>query len=148
MLELADVFGENFCVANEPIEQSGERIAKVIARAGVCSRRDAEKLIAEGRVALDGETVRSPATRVGEHQTLSIDGRPLAEPERTRLWRYHKPQGLVTTHRDPQGRPHAERPFVPLSGSSSVARALRAAVTWSGAGARNGLRAPAPPWWP
>ena len=70
----------------------------------MCSRRDAEKLIAEGRVALDGETVRSPATRVGEHQTLSIDGRPLAEPERTRLWRYHKPQGLVTTHRDPQGR--------------------------------------------
>ena len=86
-------------------KSEGERIAKVIARAGVCSRRDAEKLIAEGRVALDGETVTTPATRIGEHHVVSIDGKPVREAERTRLWRYHKPQGLVTTHRDPQGRP-------------------------------------------
>ncbi len=84
---------------------TGERIAKVIARAGVCSRRDAEKLIAEGRVGLDGEKVTTPAIRVGGHQVVSIDDKPLSEPEPTRLWRYHKPTGLVTTHRDPQGRP-------------------------------------------
>lgn len=86
-------------------EEPGERIAKVIARAGVCSRRDAEKLIAEGRVALDGETVREPGTRVLANQIVAVDGKPLQEPERTRLWRYHKPTGLVTTHRDPEGRP-------------------------------------------
>lgn len=82
----------------------GNRIAKVIARAGVCSRRDAEKLIADGRVSLDGKPVTTPAIRVGEHQVVSIDGKPLDEPETTRLWRYHKPTGLVTSHRDPQGR--------------------------------------------
>jgi 23S rRNA pseudouridine2605 synthase len=82
----------------------GNRIAKVIARAGICSRRDAEKLIAEGRVSLDGKTVTTPAIRVGEHQVVAIDGKPLDEPETTRLWRYHKPAGLVTSHRDPQGR--------------------------------------------
>jgi 23S rRNA pseudouridine2605 synthase len=82
----------------------GERIAKVIARAGICSRRDAEKLIAEGRVALDGEAVTTPALRVGEHQVVSVDGKPLAEPDPARLWRYHKPAGFVTTHRDEKGR--------------------------------------------
>jgi len=83
----------------------GERIAKVIARAGICSRRDAEKLIAERRVALDGETVTTPATKVTENQVVSVDGKPLGEPAPARMWRYHKPSGLVTTHRDPQGRP-------------------------------------------
>ena len=84
---------------------SGERIAKVIARAGICSRRDAEKMIAEGRVALNGEPVTTPATKVGENDVIAIDGKPLDEPEAARLWRYHKPSGLVTTHKDPQGRP-------------------------------------------
>ena len=84
---------------------SGERIAKVIARAGICSRRDAEKMIAEGRVALNGEAVTTPATKVGENDVIAIDGKPLDEPEPARLWRYHKPSGLVTTHKDPQGRP-------------------------------------------
>lgn len=83
----------------------GERIAKLIARAGLCSRRDAEKLIAEGRVRLDGETVTQPGTRAAPHQAIAVDGKPLGEPERARLWRYHKPTGLVTTHRDPEGRP-------------------------------------------
>ena len=86
-------------------DSQGERIAKVIARAGICSRRDAEKLIAEGRVALDGDTVTTPATKVGENQVVSVDGKPLAEPDPARLWRYYKPSGLVTTHRDPKGRP-------------------------------------------
>jgi 23S rRNA pseudouridine2605 synthase len=84
---------------------SGERIAKVIARAGICSRRDAEKMIAEGRVALNGEPVTTPAIKVGENDVIAIDGKPLDEPEAARLWRYHKPSGLVTTHKDPQGRP-------------------------------------------
>jgi 23S rRNA pseudouridine2605 synthase len=94
-------------------QSQGERIAKIIARAGVCSRRDAEKLIAEGRVSIDGERVSTPATRVGETQVISIDGKALHEPERTRLWRYHKPQGLVTTHRDPEGRPTVFRALPP-----------------------------------
>lgn len=82
----------------------GERISKLIARAGVCSRRDAEKLISEGRVSLDGKTVTQLGTRAGNHEVIAVDGKPLGEPERTRLWRYHKAAGLVTTHRDPEGR--------------------------------------------
>jgi 23S rRNA pseudouridine2605 synthase len=86
-------------------DSGGDRIAKVIARAGICSRRDAEKMIAEGRVSIDGEKVTAPGTRVATGNVVAIDGKPLAEPEHTRLWRYHKPAGLVTTHRDPEGRP-------------------------------------------
>ena len=82
-----------------------DRIAKVIARAGICSRRDAEKLVSEGRVTLDGELVTTPATKVGTDQIVCIDQKPLAAPEAARLWRYHKPAGLVTTHKDPQDRP-------------------------------------------
>ncbi|HEY4123554.1 MAG TPA: pseudouridine synthase [Rhizomicrobium sp.] len=82
----------------------GNRIAKVIARAGICSRRDAEKLIAAGRVTLDGKAVTTPAIKVGEHQVVCVDGKPLTEPETTRLWRYHKPAGLVTSHRDERDR--------------------------------------------
>jgi 23S rRNA pseudouridine2605 synthase len=84
---------------------AGERIAKVIARAGVASRRDAERLIAEGRVALNGKVITSAAVNVGESDEIAIDGKPLRSPERTRLWRYHKPEGLVVSHKDPQGRP-------------------------------------------
>ena len=83
----------------------GDRIAKVIARAGICSRRDAEKLIAEGRVMLDGVTVTTPAIKVTEHNVIQVDGKPLAAPEAARLWRYHKPSGLVTTHKDEKDRP-------------------------------------------
>ncbi|HEX3652870.1 MAG TPA: pseudouridine synthase [Rhizomicrobium sp.] len=85
--------------------EAGERIAKIVARVGVCSRRDAEKLIADGRVTLDGEPVTQQGTRATDSQTIAVDGRPLKHAEPTRLWRYHKATGLVTTHRDPQGRP-------------------------------------------
>jgi 23S rRNA pseudouridine2605 synthase len=86
-------------------EKRGERIAKYLARAGVASRRDAEKLIAEGKVKLNGKVVDTPATFVAPGDRIAVDGKPVAAPERTRLFRYHKPDGLVTTHRDPEGRP-------------------------------------------
>jgi 23S rRNA pseudouridine2605 synthase len=82
-----------------------DRIAKVMARAGLCSRRDAERWIAEGRVTVNGEVLTTPAVTVGPDNDIRVDGRPLPEPERARLWRYHKPSGLVTTHRDERGRP-------------------------------------------
>ena len=82
-----------------------ERIAKVLARAGLCSRRDAERWIAEGRVAVDGAILTSPAVTVTAGSAIRVDGKPLPEPERARLWRHHKPAGLVTTHRDEKGRP-------------------------------------------
>ncbi|MFT8676136.1 MAG: pseudouridine synthase [Acetobacter sp.] len=83
----------------------GERIAKWLARSGVASRRDAERMIEEGRVRLNGHPVTHPATFVGEGDIVLVDSQPVSAPERTRLWRYHKPDGLVTTHRDPEGRP-------------------------------------------
>jgi len=82
-----------------------ERIAKLLARAGMCSRRDAERWIAEGRVSVDGEVLTSPAVAVGNDAEIRVDGKPLPAPERPRLWRYHKPAGLVTSHRDEKGRP-------------------------------------------
>jgi 23S rRNA pseudouridine2605 synthase len=81
-----------------------QRIAKVLARAGLCSRRDAERWVAEGRVAVDGKVLTSPAVNVTGASEIRVDGMPLPEPERARLWRYHKPTGLVTTHRDEKGR--------------------------------------------
>ncbi|MBT4905260.1 MAG: rRNA pseudouridine synthase, partial [Rhodospirillaceae bacterium] len=83
----------------------GERIAKVIARAGVSSRREAERWINDGRVTLDGQLVDSPALNVAIDADIRIDGKPLPARDVARLWRYHKPQGRLTTHRDPEGRP-------------------------------------------
>lgn len=83
----------------------GERIAKFLARAGVCSRRDGERLIAEGRVKLNGKVLDTPAVKVGTKDKVQVDGKLVAAAEPTRLWRYHKPSGLVTTHKDPAGRP-------------------------------------------
>ena len=82
-----------------------ERIAKAIARAGLASRREAEDWIAAGRVALNGTVVDSPAHNVTAHDRVTVDGVPLPARQRTRLFLYHKPRGLITTHADPQGRP-------------------------------------------
>ncbi|UYO54992.1 pseudouridine synthase [Rhodopseudomonas palustris] len=86
-------------------DKAGERIAKVVARAGLCSRRDAETWITEGRVTVNGKVIDSPALDVKASDVITIDGKPLPERERTRLFLYHKPRGLMTTHSDPEGRP-------------------------------------------
>ena len=91
--------------SDAPQVRPGQRIAKVMARAGVCSRREAEGWIAEGRVTVNGEALSSPAFNVTEADDVRVDGKPLAPPERTRLFLFHKPRGLVTTARDPEGRP-------------------------------------------
>ena len=85
--------------------REGDRIAKWLARAGVASRRDAEKLITEGRVTLNSTRVLHPATFVTAGDIVQVGGVVIDAPERARLWRYHKPDGLVTTHKDPQSRP-------------------------------------------
>lgn len=86
-------------------EKQGERIAKRMASAGLCSRRDAERLILEGVVKVNGVKITTPATLVTESDIVSVRGKKLAEPERLRVFRFHKPVGLVTTARDEEGRP-------------------------------------------
>jgi len=91
--------------ASEKNIDKPERIAKRLARAGVCSRREAERLIAAGRVNVDGKKLASPAFNVTSESKIAVDGKPLQAAEAPRLWRYHKPTGLITTARDPKGRP-------------------------------------------
>jgi 23S rRNA pseudouridine2605 synthase len=86
-------------------EEKGERIAKVIARSGLCSRREAEQWIGDGRICVGGRVISTPAMCVSAADVITVDGQPLPSPGIARLWRYHKPPGVLTTHRDPQGRP-------------------------------------------
>ena len=83
----------------------GDRIAKLLARAGVASRREIERMIADKRVALDGKPVDTPATFLTSLRGVTVDGKPVGKAERTRLFRFHKPSGLITAERDPAGRP-------------------------------------------
>jgi 23S rRNA pseudouridine2605 synthase len=89
----------------EPEPERPERIAKVIARAGLASRREAEAWIAEGRVAVNGHVIASPALNVGAGDKISVDGSPLPAREPTRLFLFHKPRGVLTSHGDPRARP-------------------------------------------
>jgi 23S rRNA pseudouridine2605 synthase len=91
---------------NDKINQAikGDRIAKVLARSGLSSRREAETIIQAGRVTVNGKTINSPALNVLPSDRIMVDGKELAQPDPPRLWRYYKPRGLVTTERDPQGR--------------------------------------------
>ncbi len=85
-------------------KHKGERIAKRIARAGLCSRRDAEKWIEKGRVQVNGKVINSPALNVTDEDKIAVDGKVLGAEEETRLFLYHKPAGLVTSHKDEKGR--------------------------------------------
>ena len=82
-----------------------ERIAKVLARAGLASRREVERLIGLGKIAVNGRLLDTPATTVSPDDLITVEGKPIRKAEPTRVWRYHKPVGLMTTHQDPQGRP-------------------------------------------
>ena len=84
---------------------TGDRLAKVMARSGLCSRRDAETWIAAGRVSVNGKIVKTPAFNVTDRDKIAVDGKPLAARQGTRVWLYHKPPGLVVTEKDPEGRP-------------------------------------------
>jgi 23S rRNA pseudouridine2605 synthase len=87
------------------VKKAGERIAKVVSRAGLASRRDAEEWIVQGRVTVNGRLINSPALDVTANDVISVDGKLLPPRERTRLFLFHKPRGLMTTHADPEGRP-------------------------------------------
>ncbi len=98
--ERARSTGSGIAAVSEPM-----RIAKAMARAGLCSRREAERWIADGRVSVNGKLLKTPACEVGPSDKIIVDGRALPSAEPVKLWRYHKVKGLVTTHADPQGRP-------------------------------------------
>jgi 23S rRNA pseudouridine2605 synthase len=88
----------------QPREEGPQRIAKLLARAGVASRRDVERMIADGRIALHGEKLTTPATLLGTLEGVTVDGKPVRPAAATRLFRFYKPQGSITASRDPKGR--------------------------------------------
>jgi 23S rRNA pseudouridine2605 synthase len=92
-------------VSRPPAPKEAQRIAKLLARAGIASRREVERMIAEGRVALDGKVLDTPATLVASLHGVTVDGNPVEAPRPARLFLFHKPTGVLTTERDPKGRP-------------------------------------------
>lgn len=90
--------------APQPREGGPQRVAKLLARAGIASRREIERMIAEGRIALNGEKLTTPATLLESVEGLTVDGRPVRPAKATRLFRFHKPQGTITAAHDPKGR--------------------------------------------
>ncbi len=137
--------------AAEPLPAKGERIAKRMADAGLCSRREAERWIAQGRVAVDSVVLTTPAMTVTEDSKVVVDGKSLPSRGRTRLWLYHKPTGLMTTHNDPEGRPTVfeslpkDLPRVISVGRLDLNSEGLLLLTTSGALARK-LEAPATGW--
>jgi len=95
----------NYRPRPEPREDGPQRIAKLLARAGIASRRDVERMIAEGRIALNGEKLNTPATLLESLDGVTVDGKPVRPAAKTRLFRFYKPQGTLTAERDPKGRP-------------------------------------------
>ena len=89
----------------EKLPGDGDRIAKLLARAGVASRREVERMIADGRVALNGKVLETPAVKLETLRGVTVDGKPVEKPEPATLYAFHKPSGLLTTEHDPQGRP-------------------------------------------
>ena len=92
-------------MSDNRLPEDGDRIAKLLARAGVASRREVERMIAEGRVALDGKVLDTPAVKLGSLRGVTVDGKSVEQAEETRLFAFHKPSGLITAERDPKGRP-------------------------------------------
>lgn len=89
----------------EKLSEEGDRIAKLLARAGIASRREVERMIADGRVAIDGKVLDTPAVKLASLKGVTVDGKPVARAEAPRLFAFHKPSGLITAERDPKGRP-------------------------------------------
>ena len=89
---------------SEAQKNDGERIAKVMARAGIASRRESERLIEAGRVSVNGKVLKTPAFKVTPRDRVEFDGNPIGKKDRVRVWRYHKPDDLVVTHKDEKGR--------------------------------------------
>ncbi|MBX7492980.1 rRNA pseudouridine synthase [Qipengyuania sp. 1NDW9] len=92
-------------MSDNRLPETGDRIAKLLARAGVASRREVERMIADGRVAIDGKVLDTPAVKLESLRGVTVDGKPVGKPEDTRLFAFHKPSGLITAERDPKGRP-------------------------------------------
>ncbi len=92
-------------MADNRLPEDGDRIAKLLARAGVASRREVERMIADGRVALDGKVLDTPAVKLAHLNGVTVDGKPVGQAEAARLFAFHKPAGLLTAERDPKGRP-------------------------------------------
>ena len=92
-------------MSDNRLPEDGDRIAKLLARAGVASRREVERMIADGRVALDGKVLDTPAVKLTSLRGVTVDGKPVGQMEETRLFAFHKPSGLITAERDPKGRP-------------------------------------------